>query len=282
MLRAEVSHVPKKEWEYAAKDRFLAYLKRTKGEEWKVLREDYRVNGQTGKDFDFQLGLVDRRMALELFRLTDDGPAIAAQYAWIEVVTLIEKEFEARGIIGLAMNTPPYFSIPKAGRAQFARQICDKLEPHVRKLSDGEKISLEGFQIARFDGLQTNYSSRYYGFGVFNPVGKAHEPISRLLPEKNAQLNIAGHERAVLIVSWAHIVTTADLIEALRDVDLESLSNIDRIYFEPAIDQIELAFEQGSNLVTSEHERDQLAAEANKRFPTSGIDIKDVCGTLKE
>src|SRR5437879_1464449 len=233
MLRTEVSDVSKKEWEYAAKERFLAHLKRTKGEEWKVLREDYQVNEQTGKDFDFQLGLDGRRMALELFRLTDNGPTMAAQYTWIEIANLIEKEFEARGIVGLVMNTPPYFSVPKSRRPHFAKQICDKLEPHVRKLAGGEEISLERFHITKIDGLKGNVSSRHYGFGVFNPVGKAYEPVSRLLPEKNAQLNIEGHERAVLIVNWAHIVTTPDMIEALRDVDLESLSNIDRIYFEP-------------------------------------------------
>ena len=244
MLGLEALQMLKKEWEYAAKDRFLSYLKRAKGEAWEVLREDYRVNEETGKDFDFQLGLDDRRMALELFRLTDDGPAIAAQYTWIEIATLIEREFEARGIIGLAMNTPPYFRVPKAHRARFVTEICDKLEPHVRKLADGEEINLEGFQIARIDGLQTNSSSRYYGFGVFNPVGKAYEPISRLLPQKNAQLNVTGHERTVLIVSWAHIVTASDMKEALQEVDLESLANIDRIYFEPAIDQIELVFER--------------------------------------
>src|SRR5260370_36770364 len=225
MLGAEVSDVPKKEWEYAAKDRFLAYLKRTKGEEWKVLREDYRVNEETRKDFDFQLGLDNRRMALEMFRLTDDGPTLAAQYTWIEIAKLIEREFEARGIVGLAMNTPPYFSVPKAHRTRFVTEICDKLEPHVRTLEDGEEISLDGFHVTKIDGLKANVRSRHYGFGVFNPVGKAYRPISRLLPEKNAQLNIIGRERAVLIVSWAHIVTTADMIEALRDVDLESLSN---------------------------------------------------------
>jgi hypothetical protein len=47
-----------------------------------------------------------------------------------------------------------------------------------------------------------------------------------------------------LIVSWAHIVTTSDMLEALRDTDLDSPSNIDRIYFEPAIDHIELVFER--------------------------------------
>ena len=236
--------MPRKEWEYAAKDRFPSYLKRTKGEAWKVLREDYRVSEETGNDFDFQLGLADRRMALELFRLTNDGPTIAAQHTWIEIATLIEREFEARGIIGLAMSTPPYFSVPKAHRARFATDICNRLEPHVRKVADGEELSLEGFRIARIDGLQTNCSSRSYGFGVFNPVGKAYEPISRLLPQKNAQLNVAGHERTVLIVSWAHIVTGGDMKEALQEVDLEPLANIDRIYFEPAIDQVELVFDR--------------------------------------
>ncbi len=284
MLWAEVSDVPKKEWEYAAKDRFLAYHKRTKGEEWKVLREDYQVNEQTGKDFDFQLGLDGRRMALELFRLTDDGPAIAARNAWIEIVTLIQKEFEARGIIGLWIHAPAYLSVPKVRRPHFAKQICDKLEPHVRELANGKEISLEGFKIRKIDGLGTNMSFRNFGYGGdFNRVGKAYEPISRLLPEKNAQLNIAGHERAVLIVSWgwAHIITTADMIEALQGVNLESLSNIDRIYFEPAIDQIELVFERYMAQIP-EHERNWLAAEANQRFVTTGIDIKDVYGTLEE
>ncbi|MGB7282377.1 MAG: hypothetical protein WBE13_08965 [Candidatus Acidiferrum sp.] len=258
MLKAEVSDVPKKEWEYAAKDRFLAHLKRTKGEEWKVLRQDYRVKEQTGKDFDFQLGLGDRRMALEMFRLTDDGPTLAAQYTWIEIATLIEREFEARGIVGLAMNTPPYFSVPKAHRTHFVAEVCDKLEPHVRTLKDGEEVSLDGFHITKIDGLKTNVSSRHYGFGAFNPVGKAYEPISRLLPEKNAQLNIVGHERAVLIVSWAHIVTASDMREVLQDVDLQSLPNIDRIYFEPAIDQIELVFER--------------AGAPNGGFPCAGLE----------
>jgi len=35
-------------------------------------------------------------------------------------------------------------------------------------------------------------------------------------------------------------------------------------------------------LAISEHERNRLAAEANERFVTSGIDIKDVYGTLEE
>jgi hypothetical protein len=42
------------------------------------------------------------------------------------------------------------------------------------------------------------------------------------------------------------------------------------------------AIERALDLVISEHERNRLAAEANERFLTSGIDIKDVYGTLDD
>ena len=42
------------------------------------------------------------------------------------------------------------------------------------------------------------------------------------------------------------------------------------------------AIERALDLVISEHERNRLATEANERFVSSGIDIKDVYGTLEE
>jgi hypothetical protein len=36
------------------------------------------------------------------------------------------------------------------------------------------------------------------------------------------------------------------------------------------------------DLVISEHERNRLAMEANERFVTSGIAVKDVYGTLEQ
>lgn len=41
------------------------------------------------------------------------------------------------------------------------------------------------------------------------------------------------------------------------------------------------AIERALDLVISEHERNRLTVEANERFVTSGIDIKDVYGTLE-
>ena len=42
------------------------------------------------------------------------------------------------------------------------------------------------------------------------------------------------------------------------------------------------AIERALDLVISEHERTRLTVEANERFVTSGIDIKDVYATLEE
>jgi hypothetical protein len=41
------------------------------------------------------------------------------------------------------------------------------------------------------------------------------------------------------------------------------------------------AIERALDLVISEHERNRLAAQANERFLKSGIEIKDVYGTLE-
>ncbi len=42
------------------------------------------------------------------------------------------------------------------------------------------------------------------------------------------------------------------------------------------------AIERALDLVISEHLKNRLAVEANERFVTSGIDIKDVYGTLEK
>ena len=41
------------------------------------------------------------------------------------------------------------------------------------------------------------------------------------------------------------------------------------------------AIERALDLVISEHERNRLTEKANDRFVTSGIDIRDVYGTLE-
>jgi hypothetical protein len=42
------------------------------------------------------------------------------------------------------------------------------------------------------------------------------------------------------------------------------------------------AIERALDLVISEHQKNRLTAEANERFVSSGIDIKDVYGALEK
>jgi len=42
------------------------------------------------------------------------------------------------------------------------------------------------------------------------------------------------------------------------------------------------AIERALGLMISEHKRNRLAVEANERFVTSGIDVKDAYGTLED
>jgi hypothetical protein len=42
------------------------------------------------------------------------------------------------------------------------------------------------------------------------------------------------------------------------------------------------AIERVFGLMISEHKRNRLAVEANERFVTSGIDVKDAYGTLED
>ncbi|MGB2898805.1 MAG: hypothetical protein WBB89_06035 [Candidatus Acidiferrum sp.] len=42
------------------------------------------------------------------------------------------------------------------------------------------------------------------------------------------------------------------------------------------------AIDRALDFVISEHERNRLAAEANERFVSSGIHVKDAYGALKE
>ncbi len=50
------------------------------------------VDVSSNRNFDYELGLGDARMALELFRLVDDGEELAQNKVWGEVVNALEAE----------------------------------------------------------------------------------------------------------------------------------------------------------------------------------------------
>ena len=79
-----------------------------------------------------------------------------------------------------------------------------------------------------------------------NPTGIAHDFIVKLLPKKNKQLDIANHERIVLIVNWVLLVGQSDMIEACTLIDFSQFNNIDKVYFDipNSPDQVQLVYDR--------------------------------------
>ncbi len=56
--------------------------------------------------------------------------------------------------------------------------------------------------------------------------------VAAACPKENKQLDIANHERIILIVNWALLVDHSNMIEACSLVDFSQFENIDKVYFE--------------------------------------------------
>ncbi len=74
----------KQQWEEDAKNRFLQFLSTTANETWTALDQDVVVDPATNRNFDYRLGLSERRIALELFRLVKDEAELARGHlSWL-------------------------------------------------------------------------------------------------------------------------------------------------------------------------------------------------------
>jgi hypothetical protein len=80
----------KQQWEEDARNRFLQFLSTTADETWTALDQDVVVDPATNRNFDYRLGLGERRIALELFRLVKDEAELARDRVWSEVVHALE------------------------------------------------------------------------------------------------------------------------------------------------------------------------------------------------
>ncbi len=233
----------KQQWEIEAKDRLLGHFQQVRGEQWAILAEDVVVDAATGRNFDYQLARGDRRVALEIFRLIDDGEELARDRVWGEIVQLLKVELTQRGLMGYLIHTPP-FKVAKVQREQVTKEIADKLEAAVNANPGTGEFGVDDFRLTKIEGLGTvGFSSLGKG-GFVNPPGIAVAALEQKLPGKNEQLNITGHERVVHIVNWTAVVSTEDMIEACAQLDFNRFPNIDRVYFEAAPGVFELVFDR--------------------------------------
>ncbi len=236
--------MPKQPWEEEAKDRFLQFLRDRYAEEWAALDRDVVVDPTTNRNFDYQLGLGDRRIALELFRLVNDEEELARDKVWSEVVHLLERELAQRSLKGYVLNTPPYFKVPRVKREEFAKGLADRVEKLLKANPGVDEITFDGFSLGRVEGLERIACGRIGEGGAINPTGIALAALEEKLPDKNSQLAIAGHERVIVVINWAYLVGTDDVVEATSQLGFDRFPNIDKVYFEVAQGNFQLVFDR--------------------------------------
>jgi hypothetical protein len=241
----------RKVYERDAKDRFLSYLERERGENWEVSAEDFVTDPRTGRNFDYELRHRSRPIALEIMRLVEDSRSLGQTIAWSEIASAVLTELKRRvpKDRDFIVYTPPYFKVSKARREQFVREVAAQLGSAAEYCTRDEKV--------RFGGYPYTVSP-YPGSGwvtlACSPTGGYSDPGRQLpqllsvlrqkLPHKNRQLSVAGHERIVLIVCLEGTTRPEDVREAIANVDFSCLSNIDRVYFESGMEQIQLVYDR--------------------------------------
>jgi hypothetical protein len=221
----------KEQWEEEAKDHFIADLKAQGRGDWIVSDSDVVVDKQTNRNFDYQLQCGTDFIALEIFRLVEKREEIIWSKSWSTIANSIAAELRTRGIKGYTIHAPNAFDVPRLKIPGFVSKITDRLEVALKQNPQTDPITVDGFEIKRIDDFPDVSLFTTGPGGAINPTGIAHDLIAEKLPTKNKQLNIANHERVVLIVNWAGLVDRSNMIEACSLIDFSQFENIDMVYF---------------------------------------------------
>jgi hypothetical protein len=235
----------KDQWEEEAKDHFIADLKAQGRGEWIVSDSDVVVNAQTNRNFDYQLKCGEDVIALEIFRLVETQQEIVRSKSWSTIADSIAAELRRKGIKGYTIQTPNAFNVSRRKIPEFVSKTADLLQVALKQNPDADPIHVDGFEIKRIDDFPDVSLYTIGPGGAINPTGTAQNFMADKLPTKNKQLDIANHERIVLIVNWAVLVDRSNMIEACGLIDFSQFENIDKVYFElPQNGQVHLVYDR--------------------------------------
>lgn len=235
----------KQQWEEHAKDHFIADLKAQGRGDWIVSGEDIVVDKQSGINFDYQLQHGTDFIALEIFRLVETRDEIIRQRSWSTIANSIASELRKRGIKGYTIHSPYVFDVSRLKIPAFVSGTTDRIEAALKQHPPTDPITVDGFEIKRIEDFQDVSLFATGPGGAVNPTGSALHFITAKLPRKNQQLDIANHERIVLIVNWVVMVDRSNMVEACSLIDFSQFENIDKVYFEiPHSNQIDLVYDR--------------------------------------
>ena len=133
---------------------------------------------------------------------------------------------------GLYNSCPACLRRSKAEDSRLRFKNCRSIRGGNKHNPQTDPITVEGFEIKRIDDFPDVSLYTIGPGGAVNPTGIARNFIERMLPTKNEQLDIANHERIILVVNWALLVGRSNMVEACSLIDFSQFNNIDKVYFE--------------------------------------------------
>jgi hypothetical protein len=222
----------KPQWEENAKDHFIAELEALGRGDWTVSATDVVVDKLSKRNFDYELRRENEFIALELFRLVEGEQEVARSKVWSKIANRIAAELRKKGVKGYTIQSPNFFDVPQLKIPGFVSKTATLLETAIKQNPNADLIPIDGYEIKWIEGFPDVSLFSTGPGGFVNPAATARDAIIEKLPKKNSQLEIANHERIILIVNWALLVSRSDMIEACSLVDFSQFGNIDKVYFE--------------------------------------------------
>lgn len=237
--------MPKDDYEEDAKDHFIAELKRQGRGDWRVSSTDVEVESATHINFDYQLQSEGISIALEIFRLVESKEEIERSKSWSLISNALAQKLINRGVTGYTIRTPHAFDVRNKEVQEFTDRIADKLQQAIEANPRSQSIHESGFEASWIEGFHSLSCYRIGPGGAVNPTADAFSFIERMLPKKNRQLNVANHERVIVIVNRLPLVGHDNVIEACGQIDFAKFGNIDKAYLEnPHSGKVQLVYDR--------------------------------------
>lgn len=235
----------KEQWEEEAIERFRNFLGEERATTYAITDRDVVVNPSTNENFDYQLQNQDgTKVAVELFRLVEDGKQLGRQKVFGAFLEQLKKELLSRGVKGYFISTPE-FVVKKSEISAHSIKVAEEIEQAIKDKGTEDKFEHDGFEFIRVKDLNTvGFSYHWGGVRSIDSRGTAATVFAGKLPKKNRQVAVSDHERVLLVVSWAMFVDGEDAIRALSGFDFSQYQNVDKIFFEPRQGQFILVYDR--------------------------------------
>ena len=234
----------KEQWEEEAIERFRAYLSNARQFTYGITNRDVVVNPTTGENFDYQLQNENgEKIAVEIFRMVENGTDLAKNRVWHQVTNFLRDILKKKGLKGYLVYTPQFF-VKKSEMKIYAEKMAEVIEDGIKNNPTASKFTHEGFNFHKIVSLENISLSYSEGVRSIDSRGTATHSFVDKLPKKNKQVNIADHERVLVVVNWAFFVDPHSAIRALSSFDFGQFENVDKIFFEGKEGEFSLIFDR--------------------------------------